>query len=143
MPSVVTTEFEVRWGECDAAGIVYHPVYIDWFSVARMRFMKENEVSYMESFHDRGVVLVVLEAQCRYMKTLRAEDRVVVEARLTQVSRTRLRMQYEVYNDRREPCAVGHTDHAFVDISTTKAVNLSKRAPELWDMVQGMPLSGQ
>ena len=141
MPEKVTTEFEVRWGECDAAGIVYHPVYIDWFSVARMNFMKENGVSYMTSFHDRGIVLVVLEAQGRYLKTLRAEDKAYVEARLVARSRTRLKMEYEVYNEARELCTVGHTEHAFVDMSNNRAVNLAKRAPDLWQLILDMPLT--
>ncbi|OFW75007.1 MAG: thioesterase [Alicyclobacillus sp. RIFOXYA1_FULL_53_8] len=141
MPAMVTTEIEVRWGECDAAGIVYHPVYIDWFSVARMRFMKENGVSYMESFHDSGIVLVVLEAQGQYRKTLRAEDKAFVEAKLVERSRTRLKMEYEVYNEQRELCTVGHTEHAFVDMASNKAVNLAKRAPELWNLVLQMPLT--
>lgn len=139
MPEKVRTEFEVRWGECDAAGIVYHPVYIDWFSVARMNFMKENGVSYMTSFHDRNIVLVVLEAKGRYLKTLRAEDKAYVDAKLVERSRTRLKMEYEVYNEQGELCTVGYTEHAFVDMSTNKAVNLAKRAPELWDLVQGLP----
>lgn len=140
MPDIVATEFVVRWGECDAAGIVYHPVYIDWFSVARMNFMKENGVSYMDSFHDGGIVLVVLEALGRFRKTLRAEDKAYVQAKLVERSRTRLKMAYEVYNEHQELCALGHTEHAFVDMSSNKAVNLAKRAPELWQLIMNMPL---
>jgi acyl-CoA thioester hydrolase len=140
--SVVTTTLEVRWGECDPAGIVYHPAYIDWFSVARMRFLKANGVSYMEAFHDAGVVLVVLEAQCRYVKALRAEDEVAIEARLVERSKTRIALEYEVKNRLGERCASGRTEHAFVDMATNHAVNLAKRASELWQSLTTLPLSG-
>lgn len=143
MEPVVTTTLEVRWGECDPAGIVYHPAYIDWFSVARMRFLKANGVSYMAEFHDRGIVLVVLEAQCRYVKTLRAEDEVSIEARLAARSRARIALEYEVKNHLGELCARGHTEHAFVDMATDRAVNLARKAPQLWELLNSLPLSGQ
>jgi acyl-CoA thioester hydrolase len=136
MKEIVTTEFEVRWGECDAAGIVYHPNYIDWFSVARMRFLKENGISYMQSFHDNGIVLVVIDVQCRYRKALRAEDIAYVQARLKALTRTRIALGYEVLNDQGELCAEGTTEHAYVDMATNKAVNIAKRSPELWSLLQ-------
>lgn len=143
MEPMVATRLEVRWGECDPAGIVYHPAYIDWFSVARMRFLKENGVSYMEEFHDAGVVLVVLEATCRYMKTLRAEDDVVIKARLVERSRTRLALSYDVENAGGELCARGRTEHAFVDMSNNRAVNLQRKAAHLWTLLESLPLSDE
>ncbi len=138
MPGVVKLELEVRWGECDPAGIVYHPVYFDWFSVARMRFFRENEVPYMESFHDNGIVLVVLDVGCHYKKTLRAEDKVFIETTMAVLSRTRIRMQYRVLNEQHELCGEGFTEHAYVD-EQGKAVNLAKRTPELWDRLKIVP----
>lgn len=135
MDRIVTTEFEVRWGECDAAGIVYHPVYIDWFSVARMRYLKDVGVSYMESFHDNGIVLVVIDVQCKYMKTLRAEDQAIVEARMTELTKSRLALQYQVRNDVGILCAEGRTEHAYVDILSNRAVNIAKRCPEVWALL--------
>ncbi|KPV42044.1 acyl-CoA thioesterase [Alicyclobacillus ferrooxydans] len=141
MEAVVRTTLEVRWGECDPAGIVYHPAYIDWFSVARMRFLKANGVSYMEEFHDSGVVLVVLEATCRYTKTLRAEDEVTIAAQLVERSRTRLALTYDVFNAEAELCATGRTEHAFVDMQTNRAVNLGRKAPRLWELLLTLPMS--
>ncbi|QQE77629.1 thioesterase family protein [Alicyclobacillus sp. SO9] len=135
MKKVVTTDFEVRWGECDPAGIVYHPVYIDWFSVARMHFLKENGISYMESFHDNGIVLVVLGVQSRYFKTLRAEDQVKVEARMEKLTRTRIEMAYRVVNAAGELCTEGKTEHAYVD-ERNRAVNVAKKLPEVWNLMQ-------
>jgi len=136
MMRTVTTNIEVRWGECDAAGIVYHPAYIDWFSVARMHYLKENGISYMSEFHDAGIVLVVLDVQCSYRKTLRSEDNVRVEASMKHLSKTRLTMIYRVVNEAGEVCASGHTEHAYVDNYNHRAVNLAKRATRLWTLLQ-------
>lgn len=141
MQEVVTTELEVRWGECDPAGIVYHPAYIDWFSVARMHFLKDNGVSYMETFHDAGIVLVVLEVECKYKKTLRAEDQIVIEARLVLCTRTRLALQYQVKNADGDVCAEGRTEHAFVEMTSGRACSVEKKAPELWDLLLSLPVS--
>lgn len=141
MPEVSETILEVRWGECDPAGIVYHPAYIDWFSVARMHFLRDNGIQYMTTFHDNGIVLVVLEAHCRYRKTLRAEDEVRIEARMAELTRTRIQMKYKVYNQQTgDLCAEGETWHAYVD-EAGRPLNIQKTAPQLWEIVNELPIS--
>ncbi|MBX5436003.1 MAG: acyl-CoA thioesterase [Alicyclobacillaceae bacterium] len=142
MPAVVRTELEVRWGECDPAGIVYHPAYLDWFSVARMRFLRANGISYMTSFHDEGIVVVVVGASCRYRKPLRAEDLAVVETWWRYVTRTRFGFSYRVYNGDGDLCAEGETEHAFVD-ERGKPINLARRAPGLWEKLRAIPVHGE
>ncbi len=133
--AVVSTEFEVRWGECDPAGIVYHPAYIDWFAVARMHFLRDNGIPYMQEFHANGVILVVLSVDCKYMKTLVAEEKIRVDARLEELGRTRARFAYEVYNADGDLCGYGHTEHAFVD-NDKRPLNLARHAPALWDRLR-------
>lgn len=135
MTDVVSTELEVRWGECDPAGIVYHPAYIDWFSVARMHLLSAHGVSYMTAFHNNGVVLVVLEVNCRYHRSLRAEDKVQIDCSVEMLSRTRMSLKYEVYDANDILCAAGRTEHAFTDLQN-RAINLAKHSPELWKLLQ-------
>ncbi len=135
--NTVSTHLEVRWGECDPAGIVYHPAYIDWFSVARMRWLRHHGVGYMEAFHDQGLVVVVLGVECRYRKTLRAEDQVRVDASLVTLTRARMKFEYQVWNAEGVLCAEGSTEHAYVDESG-RAVNVAKRAPQLWTRLQAL-----
>ncbi|MCL6444016.1 MAG: acyl-CoA thioesterase [Alicyclobacillus sp.] len=137
---IVSAPFEVRWGECDPAGIVYHPAYIDWFSVARMHVLSEYGIRYMRDFHDQGIVVVVLGVQCQYRKSLRAEDNITVEAWLRHLSRTRMGFGYRVLNEQGEVCAEGETEHAFVDVHN-RPVNVAKRRPELWDVLSRLPVS--
>jgi acyl-CoA thioester hydrolase len=136
----VATELEVRWGECDPAGIVYHPAYIDWFSVARMHFLSENGIQYMSTFNQAGIHLVVTDVACQYKKALRAQDKIKVIAHLVACTRTRLHFQYEVFDDEGAVCAVGRTVHAFVANDNAKAVNLDKFAPELWAKIRVLPV---
>ncbi|SIT13731.1 acyl-CoA thioesterase [Alicyclobacillus vulcanalis] len=142
MPERVVTPLEVRWGECDPAGIVYHPSYIDWFSIARMHFLKENGIQYMSDFHDRGVTVVVTDVACHYRRALRAEDLAHVCAALVEMSRTRLAFRYDVTDAAGELCARGETRHAFVDRNTLRPVNLEKFAPALWARLKQLPIVG-
>jgi acyl-CoA thioester hydrolase len=139
----VETKLEVRWGECDPAGIVYHPAYIDWFSVARMHFLSENGIKYMDSFHDNGVDVIVTDVACTYKKALRAEDEISVIARLTELSRSRMMFEYEVLNALGDCCASGHTRHAFIDTGSRKPVNLAKAIPEVWSHLGHEPVSSK
>ncbi|WAH38335.1 acyl-CoA thioesterase [Alicyclobacillus dauci] len=141
MIEAVETRLEVRWGECDPAGIVYHPAYIDWFSVARMHFLSENGIQYMDTFHVAKIHLLVTDVACKYIKALRAEDQITVVARLVERSRARLMFVYDVLNDAGEVCATGHTRHAFVQDGSNKPVNLEKAAAELWAHVSALPVS--
>lgn len=137
----VETQLEVRWGECDPAGIVYHPVFIDWFSVARMHFLSENGIRYMKDFHDHGITVVVTDVNCKYVQALRAEDQIRVIARLVECSRSRLMFRYDVLTSTGELSARGTTKHAFVKNGLIRPVNLEKAAPELWRRVNELPLS--
>lgn len=137
-PIASTVAFDVRWGECDPAGIVYHPNYLDWFSVARMRLLADYGLPYMTSFHDNGVVLVVLEATCSFKKVVRVDDHVSVRATLTDLSRTRMSVLYKVVDAAHQTCAVGHTHHAFVDLLDHAPVNVAKRCPQLWEKLSAL-----
>jgi acyl-CoA thioester hydrolase len=96
-----------------------------------MHFLRDNGIPYMQEFHDKGIVLVVLAVDCKYMKTLVAEDTIRVDARLQELGRTRAKFAYEVYNADGDLCAAGHTEHAFVD-PDKRPLNLAKHAPALW-----------
>lgn len=137
MPATSTVEFEVRWGECDPAGIVYHPNYLDWFSVTRMHLFRNHGAPYMTSFHDNGVVLVALGVECEFRKVVRAEELVRVTAELLDLTRTRMSIHYRVINDSGEVVATGRTRHAFVD-TRQRPINVAKRSPELWAILARM-----
>ncbi len=132
-----TVEFEVRWGECDPAGIVYHPHYLDWFSVTRMHLFRNHGAPYMASFHDKGVVLVALGVECEFRKVVRAEDVVRVTAELLDLTRTRMSIEYRVTDGVGEMVATGRTRHAFVD-KQQYPINVAKKSPELWSILTRM-----
>ncbi|EPZ53090.1 acyl-CoA thioesterase [Alicyclobacillus acidoterrestris] len=143
MATTVETKLEVRWGECDPAGIVYHPAYIDWFSVARMHFLSAYGVHYMETFHGGDIQVVVTDVACQYMKALRAQQEITVVAQLDELSRVRMRFSYQVFDASGALCAKGHTRHAFVEDGSIRPVNVQRVAPAVWQKLLALPVAHQ
>jgi acyl-CoA thioester hydrolase len=129
-------ELEVRWGDCDAAGILYYAKYFDLFTDGRVALLKHIGIPYYQFFHDQGIVVVVLEATCRYRKSLRLEERYIMDTTLSPPGRTGMVFDYIITSaGSGQLVAEGRTAHTFVD-EAGKPFNLKKKHPELWLKLQ-------
>lgn len=129
-------KMEIRWGDCDAAGIVYHPRYFDLFTDGRVALFKQIGLPYQQSFHEQGIEVVVVEASCRYHNSLKPEDKYILTTKLTHLGRTRMNFAYVITMPENQTVAVaGKTMHAFVD-TQGKPFDLKKRRPDLWEKLE-------
>lgn len=126
-------EMTVTWGDCDVAGIHYYARTFDWFTNARMHFMASYGVPYIKTFHSKGVFLVCLKADCDFKKMLRPEEKITVHTELSELTRTRLKFTYKIYNENGELACEGMTSHAYADPKAGAPFNLKKKQPELWE----------
>ena len=95
-------------------GVAYYANYFIWFEVARTDLLRTLGWSYRE-MEDEGVLLPVIEADCRYRRPARYDDELEIrtEGRLT--SRVRLEFHYEVFMKGQDQLmAAGRTAHAAV-----------------------------
>lgn len=107
-----TTTVRVRYAETDAMGVAYYANYFVWFEVARTDLLRTLGWSY-RAMEDEGVLLPVLEADCRYRRPARYDDELEIrtEGRLT--SKVRLEFHYEVFVKGHDGLmASGRTTHA-------------------------------
>lgn len=126
-------EMEVRWGDCDAAGIVYYAKYFDWFTDGRIALLKQIGLPYQKFFHEQGIVVVVIEASCRYRKNLRSEEKYMLSTTFTKLGRTRMVYDYLITKpEDQSVVAEGRTVHAYID-ETGKPFDIKKRRPDLWE----------
>ncbi len=109
-PRVHRTSTLVRYHETDQMGVVHHSNYICYFELARTEMMKAHGLDYAE-MERRGFLLAVIEVGLRYVKPARFGDELVIETRLTEVERVRVRFDYEVVRgaEPRELLCRGHT----------------------------------
>ena len=109
------TRLRVRYAETDQMGVVYYANYLVWMEVARGDLCRACGFDYgaMES-HD-GVLLAVVEANCRYRFPARYGDEVIVKAWIEKANARMVTIAYQIRTaaDDRE-LAVGFTRHMFV-----------------------------
>lgn len=72
--------FRVRWGETDAAGIVYYPNFYKWMDEASHHFFHEIGYSFAQLFSEEKVGMPLLEATCKFSSPLMYEDEVCVRS---------------------------------------------------------------
>ncbi|MGN4422378.1 acyl-CoA thioesterase [Bacillus cereus group sp. MYBK30-1] len=74
--------FQVRWGDTDAAGIVYYPNFYKWMDEATHEYFKKIGYPSAELFVEQQIGLPLLETKCKFMSPLRFEDQVVVKSKI-------------------------------------------------------------
>ncbi|KXG78567.1 putative esterase [Fervidicola ferrireducens] len=130
----VETSFSVRYAETDQMGIVYHANYYVWFEVGRTEFFKSAGLPYWE-IEKQGVFLPVIEGFCRYRRSARFGDTVIVKTKVQDMKPTRLKLTYEVFRQHDGTLlAEGYTEHAFVD-KDGRPLNLKKSHPHIWEVL--------
>lgn len=121
----------VSYGETDTMGVLYYAEYFHIFERARSEYIRSYGMSYSE-VEQRGIVLPVREAQCRYRKSARYDDLIQVHTAISEWSRASLRFVYEVRNeDKTIVMATGMTQHATVD-PNGKPVPVPGWLKDLW-----------
>jgi acyl-CoA thioester hydrolase len=106
----------VRFGDTDLMGITHHAVYLSYFEAGRVEYLHRRGIAYTD-WTRFGVHLPVIEAQVRYRKPTRFDERLVVETRLTELTRVKVRFEYRLLRETpdAELVAEGYTLLACVD----------------------------
>jgi len=113
MPDIDTT-FRVRYAETDQMGVVYYANYFVWMELGRVEYCRAVGFAYREMETQDGVLLAVIDAQCRYRRPARYDDEVTVRTRVNAASRRGVEFGYEMFVGG-EPIAEGFTRHMFLD----------------------------
>jgi len=79
-------------------GIVHHAKYLEYFEAGRVEYMHRRGIGYLDCVN-RGIHLPVVETSARYRRTVRFDERVVVETTLTELGRATVRFTYRLLRD--------------------------------------------
>jgi acyl-CoA thioester hydrolase len=105
----------VLYGDTDAGGVVYYANYLRYFEFGRTEFMRDLVVPYSE-LQDEGLILPVVECNCRYKASARYDDLLEIETRLTEVRGVSCRFDYRIlHRESGRLLALGYTVNAAVD----------------------------
>lgn len=87
----------VRWGETDAAGIVFYPNVFAWFDLAAMEFFEDMDPPFSERVRRRQNGLPIIEAHCRFLLPAAYHDRLEIRSRIVEVRERSFRIEHAVY----------------------------------------------
>ena len=108
------TRIRVRYAETDQMGVVYYANYLVWMEVGRVELLKALGFRYRDMEQQDGVLLAVVEAQCRYLNPARFDDEVIVETRVAGANARFVSFAYEMRQaDGGRKLATGSTRHIF------------------------------
>jgi len=97
-------------------GVVYNGNYLTWFEISRTELCRNFGTTYRE-WEDRGFMLPVVEAHCRYKRPARYDDLVSLYCRAPaeHIKPQSVLFEYQLWLDDERLIAEGWTKHAFVD----------------------------
>ncbi|MDA8166089.1 MAG: thioesterase family protein [Desulfobacteraceae bacterium] len=107
----------VLYGDTDSGGVVYYANYLRYFEQGRTELMREHICSYRE-LEEQGLILPVVECQCRYKISARYDDLLLIETAVAEVKAFSCRFHYRILRETDgKLLAAGATVNAAVDRS--------------------------
>jgi len=95
MPGAVVHELRVRYGECDPQGIVFNANYLLYFDVAFTELWRVAVGPWGEMV-ERGVDVVVAEANLKFRSPARFDDVLQLHARVARLGTTAITTEIDV-----------------------------------------------
>ena len=113
------TTARVRYAETDQMGYVYYGNYATFYEVGRVELFRSLGFSY-KALEDSGVMMPVLELNCRYLKPARYDEEITIRTHLKEKPGIRIRFEYELFNAAGELLNTGSTTLVFIDMKRNK-----------------------
>ncbi len=113
------TKIRVRYGETDQMGYVYYGNYAEFYEVARVEMLRSLGLSY-KWMEETGIMMPVLELKCKYIKPAYYDDLITIKVRIHEKPATRIKFNYELFNEANELINLGETTLVFVNIESKR-----------------------
>ena len=91
-----TIEERVRWGDVDAARIIFYGAYIHFFEFAETELFREVGLHYGTMFDELKVWLPRVHLECDFHQVARLDDLLVVSVYVGRFGTKSMRLNFEV-----------------------------------------------
>ena len=122
----------VYYRDVDQMGIVYYTRYFEYFEAARTELLRSVGLS-VTAIEKMGYFLPVIACDCEYKKSSKFDDNLMILAKISDLPRSTMKIEYCVHNQISELLAIGNTVHTFIN-SNGKTVKPPK---ELIEKIRG------
>jgi acyl-CoA thioester hydrolase len=89
----------VRYAETDQMGVVYHANYLIWMEIGRVELMRSLGVEYKQMETRDDCHIVVVEVQCRYLKSARYDEVLRIRTSISESRSRSIKFYYEIWRD--------------------------------------------
>ena len=110
----------VRFQDIDAAGIVFYPRVLEYFSDAYLTMLVARGYDLPRELARATVGYPLVHAEADYLRPLRYGDAIKVEVISPRLGDTSFRVGYRLKTESGHPAAIGQTVHVAIDRSTFK-----------------------
>lgn len=125
-------EIEVRYGETDQMGVVYHANYVVWFELGRTKFLADLGFKYSD-LEDQNLVFPIREVQVEYLKPVKYGEDISVFTQVAEFSSIKTKYYHEIKNKDGELKAKAYTTVICVSKDTFRITKIEKQAPAVYE----------
>lgn len=90
-------ELRVRWGECDAQGIVFNAQYMNFIEVAQAEYFRNLGMRLYDADSRRCFDLATVKATLEYMAPARVDDMLEIYIGVARIGNSSLTLKAEMY----------------------------------------------
>jgi len=91
-----TIEERVRWGDVDAANIIFYGSYIRFFEIAETELFRAVGMPYGKIFDELDIWLPRVHLECDFHRAAQMDDLLEVSVYAGRIGTTSLRLNFEV-----------------------------------------------
>lgn len=95
-PKKFAIEERVRWGDVDAARIIFYGAYIRFFEIAETELFRAAGMDYGVMFDKADVWLPRVHLECDFHNAARLDDLLEVSVYVARIGRSSMRLNFEV-----------------------------------------------
>ena len=118
-----TIEERVRWGDVDAARIIFYGAYIHFFEFAETELFREVGLAYGKMFDELKIWLPRVHLECDFLHAARLDDLLEVSVYVGRFGTKSMKLNFEVRRKNEdELIATAHFVLAAVDQETFETV---------------------
>jgi acyl-CoA thioester hydrolase len=106
----------VRYAETDQMGVVYHANYLVWMEIGRVELVRSRGFNYKDLEGSEGILLSVVEVQCRYLYPARYDDEILIGTEIIRANARLIEFGYDIRSVASERLlATGSTKHCWLN----------------------------
>src|SRR2546422_519089 len=95
-----TIEERVRWGDVDAARIIFYGSYVRFFEIAETELFRAVGLPYGVVFDELDIWLPRVHLECDFRRAAQLDDLLEVSVYVGKIGKTSLRLNFEVRRKR-------------------------------------------